>query len=73
MDLPEMLPHTLLFMVRGLFTKVDFLYAHFAIKNASADTLYPIVWEAVERLQACGLTVIPLTSDGTSPNRKFSK
>ena len=65
--------HMLLFMVRGLFTKTNFPYAHFATKNASADTLYPIVWEAVERLQASGLTVIALTSDGASPNRRFFK
>ena len=65
--------HILLFMVRGLFTKVNFPYVHFATRNASADTLYPIVWETVERLQACGLTVMALTSDGASPNRKFFK
>ena len=29
--------HVLLFMVRGLFTNVDFPYVHFATKNASAD------------------------------------
>ena len=65
--------HVLLFMVRGLFTRVNFPYVHFATNNASADTLYPMVWETVERLQACGLTVIALTSDSASPNRKFFK
>ena len=65
--------HVLLFMVRGLFNKVNFPYAHFATKSLTADTLFPIVWEAVERLEICGLNVIAFTSDGASANRKFYK
>ena len=60
-------------MVRGLFKRVDFPYVHIATNNASADMLYPMVWETVERLQACGLTVITLTSYGASPYRKLFK
>jgi len=65
--------HVLLFIVRGLFTSVNFPYSHFATKSISADTLFPIVWEAVEHLEASGLNVIAFTSDGASANRKFYK
>lgn len=65
--------HMLLFMVRGMFNKVKFPYAHFATKTITADTLFPLVWEAVEHLEICGLNVIAFTSDGASSNRKFYK
>lgn len=48
----------LLFMVHGLFNSVKFPYAHFATKNITADTLFPIVWEAVEHLEISELNVI---------------
>lgn len=65
--------HMLLFMVRGLFTDLEFPYAQFSTNGASADTLFPIVWEAVQRIEACTLNVIAFTCDGASPNRKFFK
>ena len=33
--------------------------------------LHPIVWEAVRRIECCGLNVLAFTCDGASPNRKF--
>ena len=63
--------HMLLFMVRGLCTSLVFPYAHFATQGATADVLYPMVWEAVRRIESCGLNVIAFTCDGASPNRKF--
>ena len=65
--------HMLLFMIRGLFSSLEFPYAHFATRGASADTLFPLVWEAVERLEYCGFNVIAFCCDGASPNRKFYK
>ncbi len=67
----EIATHVLLLMVRGLFNGVNFPYAHFATKSITADTLFPIVWEAVEHLQISGLNVIAFTSEGASANRKF--
>ena len=58
--------HILLLMV-----SVTFPYAHFATRSINADTLFPIVWEAVEYLEISGLNVIAFTSDGASANRKF--
>ena len=51
-----------------------YLSGFHAIKHAiyhsvSLQTLFPIVWEAVEDLQISGLNVIAFTSDGASANR----
>lgn len=59
----EIATHVLLLMVRGLLNGVNFPYAHFATKSVTADTLFPIVWEAV---QISGLNVVAFTSDGAS-------
>ena len=61
----------LLLMVRSLFRSVNFRYGHFATRNITADTLFPIIWEAAEHLEVCGLNMIAFTSDGASANRKF--
>ena len=65
--------HILLFMVRGMFSSLQFPYAHFATSGISADALYPIVWEAVNRLELSGLNIIAFCCHGASPNRKFYK
>ena len=58
-------------MVRGIFFKLEFPYAHFATEGITADLLFPIVWEGVHQLESIGLKVICITADGASPNRKF--
>ena len=68
---PPIATHVLVLMIRGLFFKLEFPYAHFATEGASADTLYPIIWEAIRRLELDGVKVICITADGSSSNRKF--
>lgn len=63
--------HVLMFMVRGIFSKLKFPYAQFPTNGASADELCPLVWEAVSHLESAGLKVVALTCDGASTNRKF--
>lgn len=63
--------HILALMVRGLFMDINFPYAHFPTKNLTADDLFSLVWEAIERLECLGFKVIGVTGDGASPNRKF--
>ena len=65
--------HMLTFMVRGIFTKLEFPYAQFPTRGVTADKLFPIVWDAVRNLEECGLKVMVITCDGASPNRKFFK
>ena len=63
----------LLFVVMGIFTGFKFPYVHFATKGATADHLYPIIWEVARHLEGCGLNVIAFSGDGASRNRKFYK
>ena len=61
----------LVLMVRGTMFSLTFPYAHFGTLDITADLLYPIIWEAIQRLELNGLSVISVTADGASPNRKF--
>ena len=70
-DHPPVAKHLLVLMVRGIFFKLDFPYAHFGSENAAGDLLFPIVWEAINHLEAIGLKVICITGDGASSNRKL--
>ena len=63
----------LTFMVRGIFTKLEFPYAQFPTRGVTADRLYPIIWDAVRNLEGCGLKVMVIVCDGASPNRKMHK
>ena len=47
----------MVFMVRGLFTSLQFPYAQFACADITGDMLYDPFWEAVRRIEACGLKV----------------
>jgi hypothetical protein len=68
---PMMAKHVLVLMVRGLMFKLKFPYAHFGTQDATGDVLFPIVWEAVRRLEARELGVLCITADGASTNREF--
>ena len=65
--------HMLAFMVRGIFSNLEFLFAEFPTRGVAGDTLFPIVWEAIRNIEECGLKVMVVTADGASPNRKFFK
>lgn len=63
----------LVIMIRGLFSKFQFAYAQFSCSDLNGCQLYPIFWEAVERIERCGFRVIGCTCDGLSVNRRFFK
>lgn len=63
----------LVLMVRGLFSKVNFPYAQFACSKLSGDLLMDPVWEAISRLERQGISVLSLTCDGASTNRRLWK
>ena len=52
----------LVFMIRGLFTKLQFCYAQFPCRQLTGDQLYDLFWEAVGRIENCGLKVRSFTS-----------
>lgn len=68
---PLIAKQVLALMVRGIMFKLNFPFAHFASRGATADIIFPIVWEAIRRLQSSGLKVLCVTADGASSNRKF--
>ena len=63
--------HMLVFMVRGIFIKLQFPYAQYPTCDLSADTLFPLVWEVIRNLETVGFKVISLTGDKGSCNPKF--
>ena len=63
--------HILVLMVRGIFFKLEFPFAHFSTRGVTSELLFPIVWEAVQKIETIGLKVIFVTADGASANRKF--
>lgn len=54
---PKLAKTMLVFMVRGLFNKLQFPYAQFPALDLSGDLLYQPFWEAVGRIEKCGLKV----------------
>lgn len=61
----------LVLMVRGLFIRLEYPYASFPTTGITGDAMFPIIWEAVRRLELCEFKVLGVTADGASPNRKF--
>ena len=55
-------------MVRGLFTRLQFPYVQFPCASVTGDLLFNPFWEAVSRIECCGLKVLALTCDGASTN-----
>lgn len=47
----------LAFMVKGLFSTLEFPYAHFPSRNLTAELIFDPFWEAVFRLERLGLKV----------------
>ena len=58
-------------MVRGALTNVVFPYAVFAGKSLKGHNLFPLFWEAIERLTRHQFRVLAATCDGASCNRKL--
>ena len=69
--LPDLANSVLTFMVRGIFINLHFPYAQFPCKNLTGDELYPLVWEAIQRLELCGFKVLATICDGAANNRRF--
>lgn len=45
------------FMVKGLFSCLEFPYAHFPCRNLTGDLMFEPFWEAVFRLERLGIKV----------------
>ena len=55
---PELLANSMItFMVRGLFSHLEFPYAYFPSRNVTGYMLLDPLWEAVNRLERCRFKV----------------
>ena len=54
---PSLAKSMLVFMVRGLFTKLQFAYAQFPSSSLAGEKLFKPFWDAVCRIETCGLKV----------------
>ena len=66
----------LVFMVRGLFSSLEFPYVQFPCTTISGDLLFDRLCQAIEcieRIEWCGLKVLAMTADGALPNRHLFK
>ena len=70
---PDLAKSMLVFMVRGLFTPLEFPYAQFSTKDLTGELIFNPFWNVVYSLERLGLKVISATEDGASPNRSFFK
>lgn len=68
---PKFAKYVLTVMVRGTLSNLEFPYAHFGTTGITADLMFPIVDEALSRLESRGIKIISVTADGASPNRKM--
>ena len=51
---PQVAKTMVVFMVRGLFSKLQFPYAQFPCHTLAGSQMYDPFWEAVGRLENCG-------------------
>ena len=63
----------MVFMIHGLFTRLQFPYVQFPVTKVTGDLLIAPFWEAVRRSERCGLKVLAATADGASINRRLFK
>ena len=47
----------MVFMVRGLFTALQYPYVQFSVRSLTGDLLFDPFWEAVSRLERQGVKV----------------
>lgn len=72
-DLQQIAKHMFVGMIRGIFFKIEFPFAHFACSDLTGEQIYPIIWELVRLLESISLKIVFITADGASTNRKFFK
>ena len=58
----------LMFMVRGLFASLKFLYVQFPVASTKGSDIFPLIQQAIKHLTHLGLFVTTITRDGASDN-----
>ena len=63
--------YILVFMIRGLFNSLKFPYVQFPASSTKGAQLFPLLHKAIFRLTRLGITVVTVTADGASENRRL--
>ena len=64
--------HALVFMVRGIASRLKFSLGYFETTTATSSMLYPLVWRAIGLCERyAGLKVIAVVSDKATSNQKL--
>jgi len=63
--------HTLVYMVRGIFSSLIYPFGFFATTGVTSSQLYACTMEAIRVLSALDFQVRALVSDGASTNRRL--
>ncbi|CAC5406376.1 THAP9 [Mytilus coruscus] len=63
--------HILAIMIRGIFSRLECVVAHYPCKGFNSHQLYWLIWEEIGILELSGFKVRALVCDGATPNRKF--
>ena len=65
---PSLATHMLVILIRGVYINLKFPFAQFTTTGIAAHKLYPIITEAVMRLEILGFNSLhPITPFGNSP------
>ena len=72
-DYKDLAKTMIVFMVKGLFTILQFLYAMLPYCNLSGDLLHQPLWECIFRSERCGFKVLFVTVNGASTNQSLFK
>ena len=54
---PDLAKYVIVFMVRGILSKLCYPFGHLASDGFTSDQLYTCVWEAIRILESIGLNV----------------
>ena len=61
----------LVFMFRGLFTNIALAFAQFPVTSVKGHNIFPLLLEAIGRLNRMGCVILGITCDGAVPNWKL--
>ena len=64
-DLPQLVTSMLVLFVKELFSSIEFAYEQFPCVDLVGSIMYDPVWEAVARLELCGLRVMAYMAYGS--------
>ena len=65
--------HILAFLICSIINPFKFSLANFATSSASESQIFTLLWKSISNCELNSLTVLAVTCDRASPNRKLFK